>query len=299
MKYLFSTLAFIALLTVANGQDDGLAKLIKPGAALEKLAGDLMFTEGPTPDPKGNIYFTDQPNDRIVKWSDAEGLTTFMQPAGRANGMAMDKKGYIWACTEAQNEIWKIAPDKSYTVVVPNYEGKHFNGPNDVWIAANGGMYITDPYFRRDWYKHEPTPQGKQCVYYLSPDGKSIRRVVEDMQQPNGIVGSVDGKRLFIADMRGNKTYVYDIAPDGSLLNKTLFCEMGSDGMTIDTKGNIYMTGRGVTVFDSTGKKIGNIAVPESWTANVCFGGKDFKSLYITASKGLYRMKMNVKGTKY
>ena len=138
--------------------------------------------------------------------------------------------------------------------------------------------------------------QDKQCVYYLKPDHKTVVRIVDDLLQPNGVIGTPDGKTLFIADMQGRKTYSYTINPDGSLSDKKLFCEMGSDGLTIDSDGNLYLVGRGVTVFDKTGKKIGNIPVPEGWTANVCFGGKDFKSLFITASKGLYRIRMKVKG---
>jgi gluconolactonase len=116
------------------------------------------------------------------------------------------------------------------------------------------------------------------------------------MRQPNGIIGTPDGKTLYVADIGGRKSYVYDIQPDGTLANKKPFCEMGSDGMTIDEQGNVYLTGKGVTVFDKTGKKILQIDVAESWTGNVCFGGKDMKTLFITASKGLYAMKMSVKG---
>jgi gluconolactonase len=141
-------------------------------------------------------------------------------------------------------------------------------------------------------------PQQKQCVYYLTPDLKTVRLVADDLQQPNGIVGTPDGKTLYVADIRAGKTWVYSIGPDGTLTGKKLFCEMGSDGMTIDSKGNIYLTGKGVTVFDKTGRKLGNIAIPENWTANVCFGDKDLKSLFITASKSLYRIKLKVKGTK-
>lgn len=293
--FLMSLILSGTLLYGQNGLDEVLAK----GAVLEKLAGDLQFTEGPTPDRAGNIYFTDQPNDRIMIWKDKAGLSTFMQPAGRANGMAFDKDGNLWACTEAKNEIWKISPDKSVEKVIGTFNNKVFNGPNDLWIAPNGGIYFTDPFFRRTWWDHTDMPQEKMCVYYLSPDHKTLIRVVEDLTTPNGIVGPADGKTLFIADMRGNKTWSYSINPDGTLSNKKLFCEMGSDGMTMDSKGNMYLTGQGVTVFDKTGKKLGNIKVPESWTANVCFGGKDLKSLYITASKGLYRIQLKVKGTVY
>ena len=140
-------------------------------------------------------------------------------------------------------------------------------------------------------------PQDKQGVYYLTPDHKTIVRVADDLRTPNGIVGTPDGKTLYVADIGGRKTWSYSINKDGSLSDKKLFCEMGSDGMTIDVKGNIFLTGNGVTVFDKTGKKIGNIPVPEKWCANVCFGGPDMKSLYITASKGLYRIRVKFKGT--
>jgi gluconolactonase len=120
--------------------------------------------------------------------------------------------------------------------------------------------------------------------------------VITDLKQPNGIIGTPDGKILYVADIGAGKTYSYSVKPDGALEDKTLFCEMGSDGMTIDAEGNVYLTGRGVTVFDKTGKKLTNIPVPESWTGNVTFGGKDRHLLLITASKKVYGIKMRVKG---
>ena len=221
----------------------------------------------------------------------------FLDPAGRANGLALDKEGHIWACADEKTEIWRISPEKKIEVVAGGFEGKLFNGPNDLWISPSGGLYFTDPFYRRNWWTHTQMPQEKMRVYYLSPDHKTITVAAGDLLQPNGIVGSPDGKSLYIADIRANKTWVYTINTDGTLTGKKLFCELGSDGMTIDSKGNIYLTGKGVTVFDKTGKKLGNIAVPESWTANVCFGGGNRKSLYITASKGFYRIKLRVKGT--
>jgi gluconolactonase len=278
-------------------QNEGLKDIIQPGAKLEKLADGFLFTEGPSADSKGNVYFTDQPNDRIMIWSISGQLSTFMQPSGRSNGLAFDKKGYLWSCADEKNELWRIAPDKSVTVIPSKYQDKVLNGPNDLWIARDGGVYFTDPFYKRSWWNHTAKPQDIQGVYYLSPDHKTIVRLINDLVQPNGIVGTPDGKILFIADIGGNKTWKYTINKDGSLSNKTLFCEMGSDGMTIDTRGNIYITGKGVTIFDRSGKQIGNIEVPENWTANVCFGGPDMKSLFITASKGLYRLRMKVKGT--
>ena len=140
--------------------------------------------------------------------------------------------------------------------------------------------------------------QDGQHVYFLSPDRKRLIRVTRDLEQPNGIIGTPDGRTLYVADIRAGKTYAYDIRPDGSLARKRLFCGMGSDGMTIDNEGNVYLTGRGVTVFDRTGKQIDHIDVPERWTANVCFGGPERDHLFITASKSLYRIRMRVRGVR-
>lgn len=283
---------------LAFSQKEGKKEIIQAGAQLEKLADEFLFTEGPTSDSKGNVYFTDQPNDRIMVWSVEDKLYTFMQPCGRSNGLSFDKDGFLWACADEKNELWRIELDKKVNVILEKYQDKLLNGPNDLWISNNGGIYFTDPFYRRPWWNHKSLPQDLQGVYYLSPDHKTLTRVISDLVQPNGIVGTPDGETLFVADIGGKKTWKYTINSNGDLSNKRLFCEMGSDGMTIDVKGNIYLTGQGVTIFDKAGKQIENITVPEIWTANVCFGGSDMKSLYITASKGLYRIRMKIKGTR-
>lgn len=270
------------------------SKLVSPGATLEKLAGEFSFTEGPAADRKGNVYFTDQPNDRILVWSTDGKLSTWMQPAGRANGLCFDAEGYLWACADGKNELWRIAPDKKTTVVLKDYNGKLFNGPNDLWIDPQGGVYFTDPYYKRNYWQRGASEQ-PQAVYFLSKDQK-LTRIAEDLKQPNGIIGTPDGKTLYVADIGDRKTYKYAIEAPGKLSAKTLFCEMGSDGLTIDSQGNIYLTGKGVTVFSKTGERIEQIDVPEGWTANVCFGGTNHDTLFITASKGLYSLKMQVKG---
>jgi gluconolactonase len=272
--------------------------VIEQGAKLEKLAGGFSFTEGPTSDARGNVFFTDQPNDRIMEWSISGELSTFLQPSGRSNGLSFDNKGLLWACADEKNELWQIDPEKKATPLPLKYKSNLLNGPNDLWITIEGGIYLTDPYYQRPWWSHKSMPQDLQGVYYLAPDHKTLVRVINDLVQPNGIVGTPDGKTLFVADIGDNKTWSYTINNDHSLSNKKLFCDLGSDGMTIDSEGNIYLTGNGVTIFDKTGKQIGHIDVPESWTANVCFGGADMKNLFITASKGLYRIRLKVRGTK-
>ncbi len=270
--------------------------VIAAGASLVKLAGDFKFTEGPTCDAAGNVFFTDQPNDRIMKWSVDRKLSTFLQPAGRANGMCFDGKGNLIACADEKNQLWSISPEGKVTVLVKEYAGKLLCGPNDVWVRPDGGMYFTDPFYKRPWWKHDKMQQDGQHVYYLTPDHQRVIRVADDFKQPNGIIGMPDGKALYVADIGARKTYAFEIRADGTLANKRLFCELGSDGMTLDAEGNLYLTGKGVTVFNQNGEKIEQIDVPEKWTANVCFGGKDKKTLFITASTGLYSIRMRVRG---
>ncbi len=287
---------FAALLVLAAGTASSAAGVLAPDAKVERLADGFKFTEGPTADAAGNVYFTDQPNDRILKWSVAGELSTFLQPAGRANGMCFDRQGNLIACADEKNELWSITPDGKWTVLLKEVAGQPMNGPNDVWVRPDGGMYFTDPYYQRPWWQHQKMPQEGQHVYYFPPDRKKPQRVVDDLKQPNGIIGKADGKTLYVADIGDRKTYRFDIQPDGTLKNKTLFCQLGSDGMTIDAEGNLYLTGKGVFVFDPSGKQIDHLEVPESWTANVCFGGKDRQTLFITASKGLYAARLRVRG---
>jgi len=270
--------------------------VVAPGAMLEKLAGGFAFTEGPTCDANGNVFFTDQPNDRILEWSADGRLSTFLQPAGRANGMYFDANGNLIACADEHNQLWSIASDKQVTVLIKNFQGKYLNGPNDVWVAPNGAMYISDPFYQRDWWDHQTMALTNEEVFYLSPDRKSLVMVTDDLKKPNGITGTPDGKNLFVSDIQAGHTWRYDILPDGLLTNKTFICALGSDGMTIDAEGNLYLTGHGVTVFDKTGKQIDHIDVPEKWTANVSFGGKDHQTLFITASESLYSIRLRVKG---
>jgi gluconolactonase len=273
------------------------AALIAPGAQVEKLAGDFIFTEGPTSDKDGNVYFVDQDNNRIMKWDTSGHLTTFMQPSGYANGMTVDNDGHLIAAADEKNELWSI--DIKTKKVIPlfnTYEGKLLNGPNDVWVhPQTGRIYLTDPYYPRKWWNRGPK-ESPETVYMYSPKDKKLVRIIDDLQQPNGIIGTPDGKTLYVADIRGRQTYAYDIKADGTVANKRPFVNSGSDGLTLDAQGNLYVTGgRAVTVFDKNGQRLGGIAVPEN-PSNVCFGGPDHQTLFITARTGLYAIKMRVKG---
>jgi gluconolactonase len=165
-----------------------------------------------------------------------------------------------------------------------------------VWVRPDGVIYFTDPLYKREYWKRGPMEQDWQHFYYLAPDRKTLTRVTTDLKQPNGLVGTPDGKTLYVADIGAKKTWAYSVNPDGTLADKKLFCEQGSDGMTIDEAGNVYLTGKGVTVYDKAGTRVAQIDMPEGWTANVCFGGKGRDVLFVTASKSVYTVKMKVKG---
>ena len=270
--------------------------LVQDAAQLQLISSEFKFTEGPIADKVGNVYFTDQPNNRIMLYKTSAELETFMQPAGRSNGLYFTAEGKLIACADEKNELWLIDPKtKEKTIILDSGNGKKLNGPNDAWIAPNGGIYFSNPHYKRPWWQDKDLRQEMQGIYYIAPGSKKAIIADSELVKANGLVGTPDGKKLYIADIGDKKTYSYDIRPDGSLSNKQLFCNMGSDGMTIDEKGNIYLTGKGVHIFSPEGKKLHHIDI-KGWTANICFGGKEMKTLFITQQKNFYSLKMKVSG---
>lgn len=283
--------------------------LVAPNAQLELLGSGYGFTEGPAVDKQGNVFFTDQPNNKIHKWAANNGaLSPFVTSSGRSNGTYFDKNGYLITCADLHGEIWSIDKNGNHTVLVNNYAGKLLNGPNDLWInPINGGIYITDPlYVRGFWDANDPrrngSQQGGQYLYYLSPDRTTLSRVagdivLNDLKTPNGIVGSPDGKKLYVGCIEPEVTYVYDINANGTLSNRQIFCSMRSDGLTTDERGTVYLTNeQGVTGFDKNGNRIFNVPTGQGWTANVVFGDQNAKTLFVTSLGNVYGLKMNVKG---
>jgi gluconolactonase len=247
---------------------------------------------------KGDVYFTDQPNNRIYSWSKRKGLKLFTDESGRSNGLHFDKNGYLLGCADGDNQLWRFKENNRIEVLADSYEGRRFNGPNDLWVDASNGIYFTDPFYLRPYWNHDKPEIAGEQVYYLPAGSNKAVRLTDDLLQPNGIVGTPDGKFLYVADIKANKTYRYTIQSEGKLTDKQLFADLGSDGMTLDNQGNLYLTGDGVTVFDSTGNQIEHIAVPEDWTANVCFAGRKQNLLFITASKSVYVIRMKVRGVE-
>jgi gluconolactonase len=277
------------------------AQVIAPGAKLQLIDSSFAFAEGPAADRSGNVYFTDQPNDNIWLYDTSGKLSLYLHNTRRANGMYFDGKGNLVACADEKNELISISRNKKISVLTNGYKGHVLNGPNDVWInRTNGDMYITDPYFQRDYWtrRHADSALGGEHLYYLPSGSSALVLADSSLKKPNGIVGTPDGRYLYVADMGDWKTYRYEIRSDGSLYNKQLFVKEASDGMTIDNHGNIYLTNNGVKVYDSTSQKILQIDVPEKWTGNLCFGGSKKNILFITASKSVYIVRMQVHGVE-
>jgi gluconolactonase len=268
---------------------------IKITSPLEKLATDFKFTEGPAVDNDGNVYFSDIPNSKIWIWTTADSLKLFRENSNGSNGLYFDDNQNLLACEGYKSQLSLTTPEGDYKVIASAYDGKPFNSTNDLWPDVNGGVYFTDPQYSGDM---DNLNQGGMHVYYLYPDHSTIIRVCNDLNRPNGIVGTPDGKTLYVSDRGAGKTYSYSINEDGSLSEKTLVIDEGSDGMTLDMEGHIYITTKDksqVDVFTKDGELLKSIKIPESPT-NVCFGGKDRNQLFITAQTSLYRVGLNMKG---
>ncbi len=268
-----------------------LESLIAPGAKLQELAGGFQFGEGPAADTQGNVFFSDIRGDKCCKWSVEGKLSTFRTDTGNANGQCFDRNGNLIVCESGRGRLVSVDRQAQATVVVEQYQGKRFNAPNDLWVAPGGGIYFSDPLYGRG-----VKAQDGEHVYYLKPDRKTLVRVINDLVRPNGLVGTPDGRKLFVSDHGAKKIYAYDISSDGALSNKRFFAPVGADGMTIDTEGNLYFCEDAVLIYDPSGKKLGSIEVPQQPT-NVCFGGREGKTLFITTRPTLYSIEMRVSGT--
>jgi len=245
----------------------------------------------------------DDPNCKIHVWSVSEKkCSIFVHESAHANGMYFDKNDHLFVCEGGTGSIVRYTPDGMRTVIANKFGARSFNKPNDLWIDPKGGIYFTDPQYGNDFR----IVQGGEHVYYILPDHSKVIRVIAvsgqegDFKKPNGIIGTPDGKFLYVADINGKMVYRYNIQSDGTLTDKHPFAPVAVDGMTIDEKGNIYLTDMGkgdLGIYNPKGEEIERISVPER-PANVCFGGKDFKTLFITARTGFYAVEMNVRGAK-
>lgn len=278
--------------------DRGLSTLLAPGATVEKVAGDLGFTEGPLWMPEGYLLFTDIPRNRIMRWHPTEGLSIFREPSQQANGLLRDRSGRLVAAEHAARRVSRTMPDGAIVTLVDKHEGKRLNSPNDLAEARDGSLYFTDPPYGLPQQK-----EGKELeingVYRLAPDG-ALTLIASDFERPNGIGLSPDGKTLYVADTARQHVRAFDVQADGRLANGRVFGETkpwpgaqgGPDGLKVDARGHVFVTGAGgVWVFDAAGKPLGVIETPET-PANCAFGDADGKTLYITARTSVYRIRL-------
>ena len=282
-------LVMLAVTSMAPAAEHG---LYAEGAQVKQLADGFTFTEGPAADAEGNVYFTDVRESRIHRWSNDGKLTTFREMSGGANGLYFNDEGDLFACEGNNQRVTRTdMASGDITVLADEYQGKSFNAPNDLWIDPQGGVYFTDPYYGPE----KKLEMDGFHVYYISPDRSKVTRVINNLVKPNGVIGTPDGKTLYVADAGDGKTYAYTIQQDGALGNRRLVAPQGSDGMTLDERGNLYLTSGAVQVYSPDGEMIAEIDIPEG-PANVTFGGPEFKTLFITARTGLYALPMQVKG---
>jgi arylsulfatase A-like enzyme len=251
---------------------------------LQILGSNFQFTEGPAADAAGNIYFTDIRANRIHKLPTSGKIEVFRENSGGANGLLFDPAGNLLVCEGSNKRVVSIAPNGKVTVVADAFEGKPLNKPNDLWADSKGGIYFTDPMYGRN-----PITQDGEHVYYILPDRSDIIRVIDDFKRPNGIIGTPDGKALYVADHGDSKVWKYSITAAGTLANKSLFTKYASDGMALDAQGNLYITENAVLVFNPEGNLIREIETPARPT-NVTISDH---VLYITARSHFCRMTLN------
>jgi gluconolactonase len=273
-------------------------KLINKDARLEKVADGFQFTEGPVWNSAGFLLFSDIPANQIVKFVPGAAPTAFRTPSGNSNGLTYDRAGRLLACEHSNRRVTRQEADGSLTVLASSYDGKKLNSPNDIVVRSDGTIYFTDPpYGIREEQKELPF----QGVYKISPEGK-LTLLAQDFDRPNGIALSPDEKTLYVDDSARLHVRAFAVAPDGSISHGRILAELKSarqgvpDGMKVDRKGNLYVTGPGgVWVFDKRGKHLGTILMAEL-PANCGWGDADYRTLYLTARTGLYRIRLKIPG---
>ncbi|HEY9614706.1 SMP-30/gluconolactonase/LRE family protein [Allocoleopsis sp.] len=278
-----------------------LQKIRDDNAQVEKLASGFEFIEGPVWHPQGFLLFSDIPANTIYQWTPNKKSNIFRRPSGNANGNTLDRQGRLITAEHSNRRVSRKEKDGKIVTLASQYEGKRLNSPNDLVVKSDGSIYFTDPTYG---IKPEQKDLGFSGVYRLAPDGK-LTLLVKDFVAPNGIAFSPDEKKLYVNDSEQNQMRIFDVKPNGTLENGRIFAELKDpskqgvpDGMKVDKQGNIYSTGPGgVWVFSPAGNLLGKIEVPET-AANLAWGERDGKTLYITASKSLYRIRLKIPGVR-
>ncbi len=305
-KQLNIAIGLLLALFTSSARADEHESLIAPGEKVQKLADGMKFTEGPAWIPaKKALIFSDIPNSKLMQWREGDGLSVF-RASEQANGNILDLQGRLISCQHAARNLVRTEADGSIVVLADKYDGKRFNSPNDVAIRSDGTLWFTDP----PWGLTGTAEMPGHWVFKLDPTSGKVEPVIKDLAMPNGINFSPDETRLYVADTGGHDrhpdaafhklaagVHCYEVSKDGQLGKKLYTIKEGSDGMTVDVKGNLYTTHGEVNIYDADGKLLEEIAVPEG-PANVTFGGDDYKTLFITARTSLYSVRMKNAGAK-
>ena len=293
-------------MTSVEIRDKRFEEVVGKSVEFEKIATGFLFTEGPLWHRRENyLLFSDMPGDHLRRWSEKDGVTTFRKPCFKSNGLAWDRQGRLLVCEHASSKVTRTEPDGTSTTLASHHQGKELNSPNDIICRTDGSIYFSDPTYGRKEYYGEPRPQqlSFQGIYRIASDGKTLTLLADDFAQPNGLCFSRDEKILFVNDTDRQHIRAFDVRADGTLANSRVWAETkgegagAPDGMKIDAAGNVYSCGPGgIHVFAPDATCLGLIRVPE-YTANFCWGDDDFRSLFVTASTSLYRIRMKTPGT--
>lgn len=292
-------------MTGVEFRDKRFESVVGASLTFERLVAGCLFTEGPLWHRREKyLLFSDMPGDHLRRWSERDGVTTFRKPCNKSNGLAWDLQGRLLTCEHASSRLTRTESDGTITVLASHYEGKELNSPNDLAVKSDGAIYFSDPTYGR--MEHYGLPREPQLpfrgVYRLAPDGKALTLLADDFGQPNGVCFSLDEKTLFVNDTDRQHIRAFDVRPDGTVAYGRIWATTtgdapgAPDGMKIDSAGNLYSCGPGgIHVFAPDATCLGVINVPE-YTANFCWGDDDLRSLFITASTSVYRIRVTVPG---
>lgn len=283
-----------------------LKRLLPPDAALERIATGFRFTEGPVWDPRTSwLYFSDIPANRIFRWSEGGGAEIYREPSRKSNGLTWDLQGRLLACEHAGRRVSRTLEDGTVEPVVETYDGRRLNSPNDLVLRSDGALYFSDPPYglTPEFGEVGEQEQPLNGLYLLRPGEAEPVLVGSDFDRPNGLAFSPDERRLYVADTPRYRIRVFDVAADGALSGGEVFAQLREeagvgrpDGMKVDVEGNLYTTGPGgLWIVSPSGEVLAHLRLPEK-SANCAWGDADYRSLFITASTSVYRLRTLVPG---